>query len=114
MAHGGKREGAGRPKGIRSKRTLGAMHAGTNGLSPLDYMLEVLRDEGADRVTRMDAAKAAAPYVHSRLSNVEMAVTDDTRTETELTERELSHIATTGSAGVIEPQASPQESAEIH
>jgi hypothetical protein len=38
---------------------------------PLDYMLSLLRDEGLDRDTRMDAAKAAAPYVHAKLASVE-------------------------------------------
>lgn len=38
---------------------------------PLDYMLEILRDETAPRDDRMDAAKAAAPYVHAKLASVE-------------------------------------------
>jgi hypothetical protein len=41
------------------------------GISPLDYLLSLLRDDGLDRETRMDAAKAAAPYVHARLAAVE-------------------------------------------
>src|SRR5215203_5032242 len=46
--------------------------------APLDYMLSILR--GGEEVTaaeRMDAAKAAAPYVHARLAHIEK--------ETELT-----------------------------
>jgi hypothetical protein len=39
-------------------------------LSPVDYMLAILRDETQSRGDRMDAAKAAAPYLHARLSGV--------------------------------------------
>lgn len=45
--------------------------AAAGGLMPLDFMLSVLRDEGNDNETRMDAAKAAAPYVHAKLASVE-------------------------------------------
>ena len=39
-----------------------------SGLTPLDYMLSVLRDDNADPKDRRWAAAAAAPYVHSRLA----------------------------------------------
>lgn len=42
-----------------------------SGLSPLEYMLDVLRNPLSDAAQRMDAAKAAAPYVHPKLSAVE-------------------------------------------
>jgi hypothetical protein len=45
--------------------------AAEGGIMPLDYMLTVLRDEEMDASTRMDAAKAAAPYVHAKLASVE-------------------------------------------
>ncbi len=45
--------------------------AAAGGIMPLDYMLEVLRDETMEAAARMDAAKAAAPYVHARLASVE-------------------------------------------
>jgi hypothetical protein len=41
------------------------------GLTPLTYMLQVLRDETQDHARRDDMAKAAAPYVHPRLSSIE-------------------------------------------
>lgn len=41
------------------------------GISPLDYMLGLLRNEDLSTEDRFEAAKAAAPYVHARLSNVE-------------------------------------------
>jgi hypothetical protein len=84
------------------------MFAGTNGLSPLDYMLEVLRDDSKPENLRMEAAKSAAPYVHARLSNVEMAVTDETRKPEELADEELARIATGGSKGATVSQGMPQ------
>lgn len=72
MARGGKRPGAGRPKGAANKRTREvADKAAQDGITPLEYMLGRMRDESADRSERMDAAKAAAPYIHPKLSTVE-------------------------------------------
>jgi hypothetical protein len=42
-----------------------------SGVTPLEYMLTIMRDEAADEAKRLDAAKAAAPYVHPRLAAVE-------------------------------------------
>lgn len=72
MARGGPRPGAGRPAGARNKRTIeqaGAIEA--SGMTPLEYLRSVYQDEGADEARRIDAAKAAAPYVHSRLASIE-------------------------------------------
>jgi hypothetical protein len=41
------------------------------GLTPLEYMLDVLRNEAADPKDRMWAAEKAAPYVHAKLASVE-------------------------------------------
>lgn len=72
MARGGKREGAGRPAGALTKRTREvAEKAADEGLTPLDYMLDVLRDADADPKDRMWAAEKAAPYVHAKLASVE-------------------------------------------
>ncbi len=70
---GGKRPGAGRPPGSRNKRTdalLAAVEA--TGITPLDYLLGVMRNKRAGAIARLDAAKAAAPYVHARLASVEV------------------------------------------
>lgn len=70
--HGGKRSGSGRPKGALTKKTREvAEKAIEAGLTPLDYMLDVLRNEDADPKDRMWAAEKAAPYVHARLASVE-------------------------------------------
>ena len=77
MAKGGKREGAGRKKGIPNKANFERQaEIAASGLTPLDYMLSVLRDETADRNIRLDAAKAAAAYVHPKLANIEVAGKD--------------------------------------
>jgi len=45
--------------------------AAAGGIMPLDYLLGVLRDETKPEETRIDVAKAAAPYVHAKLTSVE-------------------------------------------
>lgn len=62
-----------RPRGKQSITTL-ARHAAVErgGITPLDFMLEVLRNEGLPHDMRMDAAKAAAPYCHARLNSIDV------------------------------------------
>lgn len=75
MAHGGSREGAGRKVGAAALRTREiADKAAGEGLTPLEFMLQIMRDEGSERSERLDMAKAAAPYIHPRLSSVEAKV----------------------------------------
>jgi hypothetical protein len=45
--------------------------AAGGALSPLDYMLQVLRDPEASPAERKWAAEKAAPYLHPRLQTVE-------------------------------------------
>lgn len=72
MARGGSREGAGRPKGVRNKRTVEQVeHIEASGMTPLEYLTSVYQDPRADESKRIDAAKAAAPYVHPKLSSIE-------------------------------------------
>jgi hypothetical protein len=69
----------GRPKGARNKRTrilLEAAEAG--GEMPLDFLLRLMRDPRAPMTRRLEAAKAAAPFAHARLSPVEPIVNLDT------------------------------------
>lgn len=69
---GGSRKGAGRKAGSLTKRTQEIVAKSVaEGISPLEYMLQVLRDEAADRDERMEAAKSAAPYIHPRLAAIE-------------------------------------------
>jgi hypothetical protein len=70
-SHGGPRKGSGRPAGSGNKVSEAARaKAAAEGITPLEYMLGVLRDIHQPPATRMDAAKAAAPYMHSRLESV--------------------------------------------
>ena len=72
MARGGARPGAGRPAGARNKRTVEQAEAIiASGMTPLEYLTSVYQDPLADEAKRIDAAKAAAPYVHSKLSSIE-------------------------------------------
>lgn len=78
---GGVRAGAGRKAGSATKRTREiADNAAAEGLTPLEYMLEVMRRESdhedpkvqvAREAMRFEAAKAAAPYIHPRLAATE-------------------------------------------
>lgn len=80
-SHGGARAGAGRKKGSATAKTREiADKAAAEGITPLEYMLEVMRrpsdheDEKiqlAREAMRFEAAKAAAPYMHPRLAAVE-------------------------------------------
>ena len=61
----------GRKRGTPNKASAAREAAvGASGLTPLDYMLRVIRDEQAPTELRLDAAARAAPYVHPRLSSV--------------------------------------------
>lgn len=78
MARGGARPGAGRKQGSATKKTREiADKALADGITPLEYMLGLLRDERLSGDIRFEAAKAAAPFVHPRLSSVEARVDAD-------------------------------------
>lgn len=79
---GGARPGAGRKPGSATKKTREiADKAAAEGVTPLEYMLQVMRDEPRSdlepgdqlkaTMLRFEAAKAAAPYVHPRLAAIE-------------------------------------------
>lgn len=62
----------GRQKGVPNRVTAAKLaDIQASGLTPLDYMLSVIRDETAERSVRLDAAKGAAPYVHPKLAQIE-------------------------------------------
>jgi hypothetical protein len=70
---GGSRPGAGRKPGQATKIDAEARaKAAASGETPLEYMLRVMRDAKADTSRRDDMAKAAASYVHARLSSTEV------------------------------------------
>lgn len=70
---GGVRLGAGRPKKFEASKA-GLAHevassAACAGMSPLDYMLSVMRDPQQDPLRRDRMAVAAAPFVHPKASD---------------------------------------------
>lgn len=67
------------------------MQKAGDGILPLEFMLDALRDESRPFDVRMDAAKAAAPYVHPRLSQVDANVTRK-RDVTDLSTDELDEL----------------------
>ena len=70
MAKG--RKTGGRRKGTPNKATaVRQAEIAGSGLTPLDFMLSVMRDEQADTATRLDAAIKAAPYCHPRLATID-------------------------------------------
>jgi hypothetical protein len=72
MSHGGRRAGSGRKKsGTNRLDTKARQQAMESGITPLDYMLGVMRAEDGTKAEKMDAAKGAAPYVHARLAHIE-------------------------------------------
>lgn len=74
---GGARPGAGRKPGAINKATKAAREkAEAEGILPLDFMLSRMRDEGAPMADRMDMAKAAAPFIHAKLSSIEASGPD--------------------------------------
>jgi hypothetical protein len=67
----GERRG-GRKAGTPNKATAAReAEIKAEGLTPLDYMLEVLRNAEETPANRMWAAEKAAPYVHPKLASVE-------------------------------------------
>jgi len=72
MGHGGKRPGAGRKPGAVQIRSLeDAARILGDGVTPLDYLVGVMRGTEMFDPERFEAAKAAAPYMHARLAAVE-------------------------------------------
>lgn len=87
---GGKRPGAGRKRGGKNQKTSElARQAAAKGITPLEFMLEVMREplptKGDEedpvlfvaryvgwRDRAFEAAKASAPYVHPKLATTEL------------------------------------------
>lgn len=62
----------GRVKGVPNKVTAAKLEAvAASGLTPMDFMLQVMRDETNELDCRLDAAKSVAPYVHPKLAPID-------------------------------------------
>ena len=59
---------SGRKTGTRNKLTVEQLEAvKSSGITPLEFLLSVMRDENESLTTRIDVAKAAAPYIHRKM-----------------------------------------------
>jgi hypothetical protein len=104
----GKKTG-GRRKGSRNKASAAKERAiAKSGLTPLEFMLKVMRDEKVLVVVRLDAAKAAASYVHPKLSSVTHGGAVGTYAAENL--RELSDAELTSFAAIL-ARITPKSSA---
>ncbi len=82
MAHGFKSGGRKRGTPNRATAALAAAVA-ASGETPLAYLLSVMRDPQVAPELRLEAAKAAAPFVHPRLSAVSVQTQIDDRRDAE-------------------------------
>lgn len=88
MAQG--RKTGGRQKGTPNRASAARQQEiVASGLTPLDFMLAVLRDEAKPFEARFEAARAAAPYVHPRLTATHLSGTLNSNPLAELTDAEL-------------------------
>ncbi len=70
---GGKRMGAGRPKGsAMTKTAVLASKLSADGITPLEFILNVMRDEAQPLPMRLNCAMAAAPFIHARLASIQV------------------------------------------
>jgi len=75
MPRGGPRPNSGRKAGTKNIKTkVIAERCAEEGITPLEYMLNVMRDPTQEFDTRMDAAKSCAPYMHPKLASVEQKI----------------------------------------
>lgn len=93
MARGGKRPGSGRPPGARNKRSIEQeAQIRESGKTPLEYLVSIYQDEEQPERMRLEAARSAAPYVHPKLSAVDMDLGRDNRTVEEMSDEELNNL----------------------
>jgi len=89
---GGRRNGAGRPRGAITLSTRAVLEAAASGGEmPIAYMLRVMRDENAPDARRDDMARSAAAYLHSKSSVVRYEEREDDTTTNEAETPENGH-----------------------
>ena len=118
MPRGGVRAGAGRRAGVPNKASQKRQaEAARTGELPLAYMLRIMRDELAPQKRRDEMAKAAALYVHPRLSSVETKSVTPPRSEEQINARLRELLASgdqAGSARVAGGAPKPRPSSELN
>lgn len=116
--HGGRRPGSGRKKGSKQKiaktyLTKSALVAAGDGEMPLQYMLRVMRDPGADEKRRDAMATAAATYIHPKLSAV-TGTFKHKHEPTDLSDAELASIASSSGSGTADEADGEAEPSLVH
>jgi hypothetical protein len=130
MTHGGKRQGAGRPKGSRNKASSRReQFVALGGRTPIEVMLDAMRRhhrvaEQEDRknhpnrhlansawAAAVDAAHKAAPYVHPRLTVIDHNARFNwdvlTKQEVDFVEPILRKALDHGVGGTVNGEAAP-------
>lgn len=75
MPRGGARKNAGRKKGGKNRLTKESIKAAEKyEIQPLDYLLSIVNNKRAKRAERIDASKAALPYLKPRLNATKMEI----------------------------------------
>lgn len=118
---GGPRPNSGRKKGTKNPATIAKealleeviAKAVEGETTPLEVMLQIMRDPDSPAAMRFEAAKAAAPYVHPRLSQVDSTVTHKNAPD-EFNEAELLAIARAGSPRAARPANGQAEADSVH
>lgn len=115
MSRGGKRAGAGRKPGTVTKKrtaaqaaTAATIKALTEGATPLDILIGAMKEAYTlgGYMAAAPFAKEAAPYVHPKLSSIEAKVDNTHRDAAELTDADLTDIASGSSQGA--PETTPR------
>jgi hypothetical protein len=106
----GARKGAGRPLGSANRKTLEiANKAAEQGITPLEVMINVMRAhyDAREFAEAVEVAVKAAPYLHSKLSSVDVKATVKRDIE-EYTDAELIALAMQSRSGDREGTEAPQ------
>lgn len=72
---GGRRKGAGRPKGSVAVRTREvAKQAAKDGITPLEVMIKAMREayNKGGAIAAFNLAKDCAPYMHARINSIDL------------------------------------------
>ena len=104
----------GRPKGAKSKRTKKLEAAIGDGMHPVEYLISVYQNDANSDAVRIDAAKAAAPYLAPRLASTETTVFVGEEKLEDMTDDELKRIAAGSSEGASDEKGGEGEPAELH
>lgn len=106
MSRGGRREGAGRKRGSESAATKErraaimemARELKDAGATPLDILSRVMQGDVSITEMQFEAAKAAAPYIHPKLSAIQMDARVRRSVE-DMTDEELAALASGEESG---------------